>query len=93
MQIGVKVLNIPIAAILMKMEEQLRQAKTAASQQRLREHVAAVRALCDLVLEKEEEKEMTVASSAIVAPLSIPQGKSERIDIGDDANGPSLFDF
>lgn len=86
-------LNVPIAAILTKMEEQLRQAKTAASPQRLREHVAAVRALCDLVLEKEEEKETTVASVAATAPLSIPQGKSERIDIGDDANGPSLFDF
>ncbi|GAJ43581.1 hypothetical protein GT2_10_01420 [Parageobacillus thermoglucosidasius NBRC 107763] len=88
-----KVLNIPIAAILTKMEEQLRQAKTAASQQRLREHIAAVRALCDLVLEKEEAKETAAVSSAAVVPLSIPQGKSERIDIGDDANGPSLFDF
>lgn len=86
-------LNIPIAAILTKMEEQLRQAKVAASPQRLREHVAAVRALCDLVLEKEEEKETAVTSVAAAAPLSIPQGKSERIDIGDDANGPSLFDF
>ncbi|ALF09157.1 YwdI family protein [Parageobacillus thermoglucosidasius] len=86
-------LNIPIAAILTKMEEQLRQAKTAASQQRLREHIAAVRALCDLVLEKEEAKETAAVSSAAVVPLSIPQGKSERIDIGDDANGPSLFDF
>ncbi|BDG33923.1 hypothetical protein PthBH41_36350 [Parageobacillus thermoglucosidasius] len=88
-------MNIPIAAILTKMEEQLRQAKTAASQQRLREHIAAVRALCDLVLEKEEAeaKETTAVSSAAVVPLSIPQGKSERIDIGDDANGPSLFDF
>jgi hypothetical protein len=89
----VKGLNIPIATILTKMEEQLRQARTTASPQRLREHVAVVRALCDLVLEEGKEKEMPVASSVEVSPLSISQGKSERIEIGDDANGPSLFDF
>lgn len=85
-------MNIPITTILMKMEEQLRQAKTTASPQHLREHIAIVRALCDLVLE-EETKEMTVSPSVEVSPLSISQGKSERIEIGDDANGPSLFDF
>jgi hypothetical protein len=85
-------LHIPITTILTKMEEQLRQAKTTASPQHLREHIAIVRALCDLVLE-EEAKEMTVSPSVEVSPLSISQGKSERIEIGDDANGPSLFDF
>lgn len=86
-------MNIPITTILTKMEEQLRQARTTASPQHLREHIAVIRALCDLVLEEGKEKEMSVASSVEMPTLSISQGKSERIEIGDDANGPSLFDF
>jgi hypothetical protein len=85
-------LHIPITTVLTKMEEQLRQARTTASPHRLREHIAIVRALCDLVLE-EEVREMAVSPSTEVSPFSITQEKSERIEIGDDANGPSLFDF
>jgi Family of unknown function (DUF5327) len=89
----VNTLTISIAAILVKMEEELRRAKAADSPQRVREHVAAVRALCDLVLEEEEKREMPAVSLPEAAPLLLRQGKGERIDIGDDANGSSLLDF
>jgi hypothetical protein len=89
----VNTLTISIAAILAKMEEELRRARAADSPQRAREHVAAVRVLCDLVLEEEEKREMPAVSLPEAAPLLIRQGKGERIDIGDDANGPSLLDF
>jgi hypothetical protein len=89
----VNTLTISIAAILAKMEEELRRAKAVDSPQRVREHVAAVRALCDLVLEEEEKREMPAVSLPEAAPLLLRQGKGERIDIGDGANGPSLLDF
>ncbi|NUK29993.1 YwdI family protein [Parageobacillus sp. VR-IP] len=93
MRRGVNTLAISIATILAKMEEELQRARTAGSPQRVREHIAAVRALCDLVLEEEEKREMPAVSLPEAPPLLIRQEKGERIDIGDDANGPSLFDF
>jgi hypothetical protein len=89
----VNTLTISIATVLAKMEAELRRARAADSPQRVREHVAAVRALCDLVLEEEEKREVPSVSLPEAATLLIQQGKGERVDIGDDANGPSLFDF
>jgi hypothetical protein len=89
----VNTLTISIATVLAKMEAELRRARAADSPQRVREHVAAVRALCDLVLEEEEKREVSSVSLPEAATLLIQQGKGERVDIGDDANGPSLFDF
>jgi hypothetical protein len=89
----VNTLTISIATILAKMEEELRRARAADNPQRVREHVAAVRALCDLVLEEGEKREMPAVSLPETAPLLIRQGKGERVDIGGDANGPSLLDF
>ncbi|WP_065982937.1 YwdI family protein [Bacillus amyloliquefaciens] len=43
-------MNIHISALIQKMEEELRQAKTANRAEEVKMHVAAVRSLCDVVL-------------------------------------------
>jgi hypothetical protein len=43
-------MNIHISALIQKMEEELRQAKTASRAEEIKMHVAAVRSLCDVVL-------------------------------------------
>ncbi|AVB11912.1 MULTISPECIES: YwdI family protein [Bacillus] len=43
-------MNIHISALIQKMEEELRQAKTAARTEEVKMHAAAIRSLCDVVL-------------------------------------------
>lgn len=43
-------MNIHISALIQKMEEELRQAKTATRTEEVKMHAAAIRSLCDVVL-------------------------------------------
>jgi hypothetical protein len=81
-------LEISLTKILAKMAEEIAQAQRAQSIENVREHMAAIRVLCDLVL---QEKEQAVTS--VDEPTAPLLSKRERIEIGDDANGPSLFEF
>ncbi|MGG3999226.1 YwdI family protein [Anoxybacillus kestanbolensis] len=74
-------MNILVTHVLTKMEEEIAKAKHTSSPQALREHMYAVRALCDVILQQ---------PPTIVATQ--PTTK-ERLDIDGDANGPSLLDF
>ena len=99
-------MSISFAAVVAKMEDKLRKAKVTNDPQRMREHIAAVRALCDLMLETTDQPQPSVPSVStepLVAGGSFPTavgfsvggmptgGKSPDID--DDANGESLLDF
>ncbi|KXG08568.1 hypothetical protein AT864_03264 [Anoxybacillus sp. P3H1B] len=83
-------MDVSVTTILTKMSEQLQKARSIQNEQQLREHIAALRVLCDLILEGELQAAHVAASS--FEPLVL-ETKTERMDIGDDANGPSLLDF
>ncbi|MCX8002835.1 MAG: YwdI family protein [Anoxybacillus mongoliensis] len=78
-------MDISVANVLTKIEEEIAKAKHASSPQAVREHIYAVRALCDIILQQ---------PSPNLPMITTPQpATTERLDIGVDANGPSLLDF
>ncbi|BBW97965.1 YwdI family protein [Geobacillus sp. FSL W8-0032] len=99
-------MSISFAAIVGKMEDELRKAKAAHDPQRMREHIAAVRALCDLMLETTAQPQPAVPSLStgplvVGGPMSVAgglslgsvSGRGRSPDIDDEANGESLLDF
>ncbi|MBB5324055.1 hypothetical protein HNQ34_001147 [Anoxybacillus tepidamans] len=82
-------MDVSVTTILAKMAALVQKAQTSDVRQ-MREHIAAVRVLCDLILEEEEKPAVLSSAMPEIPPLAIAK---ERIDIGDDANGSSLLDF
>ncbi|EMT46071.1 MULTISPECIES: YwdI family protein [Anoxybacillus] len=78
-------MDILVTHVLTKMEEEIAKAKHTSSPQALREHMYAVRALCDVILQQPSANTSTIVATQ-------PATK-ERLDIDGDANGPSLLDF
>ncbi|OSX54611.1 YwdI family protein [Anoxybacillus ayderensis] len=78
-------MDISVTNVFAKIEEEIAKAKQASSPQAVREHIYAVRALCDIILQQPSpnKQEMTLSQPAT----------TERLDIDTDANGPSLLDF
>lgn len=76
--------------LLEMIESHLQKAKTATSEQQLREEVVAIKTLCEVVLstEKGEQSSQVATISNVVYP-SISQTVKEE----DDANCASIFDF
>ena len=90
-------MEVPFTTILTKITEEVNKAQLGQNTQQIREHVAAIRVLCDIILENtaQQEKDVNIIPiNELVRQMpQSPTTKSERIDIGDDANGSSLFDF
>lgn len=101
-------MNISVQKLLSKIEEELRLAKTSSKEERLREKVYSIKILCELILdEKQENGHPSVASQPIVTQPSFQQQVAQqqafqqspslnqppKMDLGDEANGDSLFDF
>ncbi|KIQ93460.1 hypothetical protein LH47_02461 [Anoxybacillus thermarum] len=78
-------MDISVTNVFAKIEEEIAQAKHASSPQAVREHIYAVRALCDVIL---QQPSTTTQEAALPQPTT-----TERLDIGADANGRSLLDF
>ncbi|MCZ0754086.1 YwdI family protein [Anoxybacillus sp. J5B_2022] len=74
-------MDVSVTVILAKMAALVEQAQQSDVRQ-MREHVAAVRVLCDLILEEK-------MATTVVQETALPK----KLDIGDDANGTSLLDF
>jgi len=74
------VLDVSVTTILAKMAELVQKAQMGDMRQ-MREHIAAVRVLCDLILEEK------------MATHEVQEKLPKRLDIDDDANGTSLLDF
>ncbi|HZG59066.1 MAG TPA: YwdI family protein [Anoxybacillus sp.] len=88
-------MNISITTILAKMANEIHEAQSHHNMQQIREHAAVIRALCDLILERsnEEQTANTMPNDELIKLIQPSSASNERIEIGDDANGPSLFDF
>ena len=77
--------------ILMQIEKQLQEAKTASGEQSIRESLAAIKALCDVALTVPQTESPTVLPTPTVKAATLT-GPSTPLK-EDDANGESLFDF
>ncbi len=92
-------LNISVQQLLGKIEKELMEAKESSTTARIRERVQAMKSLCELILdEPETTKGISSTPTAFmppavqpVQPASIQQPK--RLEMEDEANGESLFDF
>lgn len=96
-----KNLSIPIQKLLGKMEEELSKARGAGVERQIREHVHAIRTLCELILENHQTGEKYPQHEAITPPTiqmmkPVPSQiglQGRRLQEDDEANGDSLFDF
>jgi hypothetical protein len=96
-------MNISVEKLLAKIEEELKQAKTSTKQEQLREKVYSIKILCELILdEKQVSREIQVNPTPVYQPIMAqPTFQSQpttlnqpkKIEMDDEANGDSLFDF
>ena len=95
-------MNISVEKLLMKIEEELKLAKNTTKQENLREKVYSIKILCELILdEKQIQQEPkpspvavfqpVVAQPSFQQPVSLNQPK--KLEMENEANGDSLFDF
>ncbi|KAF0819117.1 MULTISPECIES: YwdI family protein [unclassified Cytobacillus] len=91
-------MNISVQKLLGKMEKELLEAKGSSSDARIRERVQAIKSLCELVLD-ESDTGNTAAVSSIshtysAQPTAQPANlQPKKMQMDDEANGDSLFDF
>jgi hypothetical protein len=94
--------NISVEKLLMKIEEELKLAKNNTRQENLREKVYSIKILCELILDDKQVQQESkptplptfqpVASQPSFAqPVSLNQPK--KLEMENEANGDSLFDF
>lgn len=89
---------ITYESIVKQIEKLTTEAAHASTEQQAREKLAAIRALCDVVLDEKisspkpasiNSMSTTISSPVYTQPVAIPAQKLEE----EDANGDSLFDF
>lgn len=102
-------LAITNESIITKMMHELENAKAKKAQNdAVREHIRAVRSLCDLILEEDSEPSIGQSKNnhvnqeqelkAMMGSLNLPSSSSKQIDNQThtdhgEANGKSIFDF
>lgn len=69
-------MNIPVSAMIVKMEEELRKAKGAESAHELKARILVVRSLCDVILDQEDKSADIKAEKGIgrgdeITPLEL----------------------
>ncbi|MEH6991637.1 YwdI family protein [Neobacillus drentensis] len=95
-------MNISVEKLLLKIEEELRLAKNSTKQENLREKVYSIKILCELILDDKQDQQESkpiplaafqpvVAQPSFQQPVSLNQPK--KLEMEDEANGDSLFDF
>lgn len=88
--------------LLLKMEQELLEAKSSGTTAQVRERIQAIKTLCELVLDNQsgETKRDLIRSNPVIpripqqtlAPSPIQQ-QPQRLQIDEESNGDSLFDF
>lgn len=90
-----KGLNISVQQLLMKMENELIEAKACTTDFQIREKVYAIKSLCELILDTPPISSVkTTNPSAHIQPITetLAPKESNRLKM-DEANGDSIFDF
>lgn len=115
-------MNISLQKLLLKMEEELRMAKAAATEAAQREKIHSIKTLCELVLDEPlqqgaekagyssagtsrnsvqpAQQYVTVAAQPTFTQPQMPVNQPspmvpqpKKLEMEDDSNGDSLFDF
>ncbi|KAB7707518.1 hypothetical protein F9802_07145 [Bacillus aerolatus] len=91
-------INISHLSVLNKIEEEIRQAKSAEKDSAMKQHVYTVRTLCDMLLDTPDTGGAGAAfAESMPLRQAVPQqpvvGRSEKLNTDDGANGDSIFDF
>ncbi|MBT2657709.1 YwdI family protein [Bacillus sp. ISL-18] len=102
-------MNISVEKLLAKIENELKLAKTSSKEETLREKIYSIKILCELILDEKQANVKPAAAAIQPAvtqqvyqqPLMnqqvFQQGSSlqqlKKLDMEDEANGDSLFDF
>jgi hypothetical protein len=102
-------MNISIEKLLSKIEHELNLAKTSTKEENLREKIYSIKILCELILEEKQPSvkpasaslQPVVTQQVYQQPLMnqqvFQQGSSlqqpKKLEMEDEANGDSLFDF
>lgn len=95
-------LDISVQKLLLKMEQELLAAKASGTNSQVRERVQAIKTLCELVLESqtgETTRELPRMNPVIptnerqILTPSPLQTQLKKLQIDDESNGDSLFDF
>lgn len=92
-------MEISSSKVLNKMEELIKQAKTASTYEKKQSYVLAIKSLCELMTEEETPNQMksqpklNEASYVQVAPTQSVEVMNQKPISMDEANGTSLLDF
>jgi hypothetical protein len=101
-------MSITLDKVLQRMQAELNRAQGTGNVQKKREHLAAMKSLCELALEEEVQQERRPAAPSMQAPPPTyaannfvpPVQRSQPISNfpskpmkEDEANGDSIFDF
>src|SRR4051812_2295502 len=101
-------MNISLEKLLAKIENELKLAKTSTNEENLREKIYSIKILCELILDEKQASVMPAATiqPAVTQPVYqqplmnqqvFQQGSSlkqpKKLEMEDEANGDSLFDF
>jgi hypothetical protein len=102
-------MNISVEKLLARIENELKLAKTSAKEETLREKIYSIKILCELILDEKQASVKPAAATIQPAatkqvyqqPLMnqqvFQQGSSlqqpKKLEMEEEANGDSLFDF
>lgn len=86
-------MSISYQRLLQKMEEEIKQAKASSSESKIREIIQAVKTLCELVLDEPQSKQTQLATGPTMLAQPLTVSNPQRLQVDDEANGESLFDF
>ena len=95
-------MNISVEKLLTKIEEELKLAKNSTKQENLREKVYSIKILCELILdEKQRQQEAPLNPVPAYQPVTVQPSfqqpvtlnQPKKLEMEDEANGDSLFDF
>nr|WP_285852297.1 YwdI family protein [Robertmurraya korlensis] len=95
-------MEISVQKLLLKMEQELQAAKSSGTNSQVRERVHAIKTLCELVLESQSgETTRGLPRVNPVIPTKVEQiltsspvqTQPKKLQIDDESNGDSLFDF
>jgi hypothetical protein len=88
-------MNISVQKLLAKIAAELELAKSSQKEESLREKIYSIKILCELILdEKQATKDAPTATylhQVLQQPATI--NEPEKLDLNNEANGDSLFDF
>ncbi|MED4224307.1 YwdI family protein [Neobacillus cucumis] len=101
-------MNISVDKLLAKIDEELKLAKVATKEENLREKIYSIKILCELILDEKQVagkpsapiqpavtqqvyQQPSINQQVFQQPSPFQQPK--KIEMDDEANGDSLFDF